>query len=53
MALIEAASHEDDETLQTLWTNLLANHTDPEAEVELDKDLIEVMRQLSAVDEVY
>lgn len=50
LALVDAASLEDDETLQTLWANLLANHTDPEAEVELDKDLIEVIRQLSAID---
>jgi len=33
-----------------LWASLLANHTDPEARVELDRDLIEVVRQLSMVD---
>lgn len=50
LALVEAASREDNDTLQTLWANLLANHNDPESHVELDKDLIEVLRQLSTVD---
>lgn len=50
LAFAEAASREDDDTLQTLWANLLANHNDPETQIELDKDLIEVLRQLSAVD---
>ena len=48
--LVEAASREDDDELQTLWANLLANHSDPQADIELDKDLIEVVRQLSAID---
>jgi len=50
LVLVEAASREDDETLQSLWANLLANHSDPQADVDLDKDLVEVIRQLSAVD---
>jgi hypothetical protein len=50
LVLVEAASREDDEDLRDLWANLLANHTDPNREVEVDKDVIEVIRQLTSVD---
>jgi hypothetical protein len=50
LALVEAASREDEGELQTLWANLLANHADPSRPIELDKDVIEIVRQLTSVD---
>jgi Abortive infection alpha len=50
LALIEAASREDADDLQTVWANVLANHSDPNRGTQVDKDLIEVVRQLTSAD---
>lgn len=49
-AVIEAASREDDDEIQDLWANLLANNSDPGLEVHINKTVIEVVRQLAATD---
>jgi Abortive infection alpha len=50
LALVEAVSREDEEDVQRLWAQLLANHADPNRSLELDKDVIEIVRQLTSVD---
>jgi hypothetical protein len=52
LALIEATSREDAEDLQSLWANLLANHSDPSRSISIDKDIIEIVRQLTSADAV-
>jgi hypothetical protein len=50
LALVEAVSREDEEDVQRLWAQLLANHADPNRSLELDKDVIEIVRQLTSID---
>ena len=48
--LLEAASHESDETLQDLWAQLLANAMDPSSDVSLQRVLIDTLRQFEPID---
>jgi len=50
LVLVDAASREEDDDLQSLWANLLANHTDPNAGVDLDKDILDVLHQMTSID---
>jgi hypothetical protein len=45
--LLEAASAEDDETLQELWANLITNSTDPSTSGQLHPSFIEIIKQLT------
>lgn len=49
-ALFDGASQEDDETVGTLWSNLLANALDTESGVDASRDIIGVLKQLTAKD---
>lgn len=47
---IEALSEESDEHLQDIWANLFTNAMDPSADVDLQKILIETLRQFEPID---
>ncbi len=49
---LTALSEESDDALQELWANLMANAMDPDADVDLQKILIETLRQLEPIDAV-
>ena len=48
--LLEAASHESDETLQDMWARLLANALDPRTDVSLQRILIDTLREFEPLD---
>lgn len=48
--LIEAASLEDNEDLQQLWANLLANAVDPKVENKPKKSFIDILKQMDTFD---
>lgn len=50
--LIEAISEESDETLQEMWARLLTNAMDPNSPVDLERTLIDTLRQLEPHDAV-
>jgi len=45
--LLEAASAEDDGTLQSLWARLIANSTDPNTHIPIHPGYIEIIKQLT------
>jgi len=49
---LAALSEESDNALQELWANLMANAMDPDTDVDLQKILIETLRQLEPIDAV-
>ena len=49
---IEALSEESDDLLQDIWANLFTNAMDPSADVDLQKILIETLRQFEPIDTV-
>ncbi len=49
---LAALSEESDDLLQDLWANLMANAMDPDTDVDLQKTLIETLRQLEPIDAV-
>lgn len=46
--LIEAASMEDDEDVQIMWADLIANATDPEKSTKIKKVYIDLLKSLSS-----
>ena len=46
--MVEAASLEEDETLQALWANLMTNAMDPQYAETIHPSYIDIIRQLSA-----
>jgi hypothetical protein len=46
--MLQAASLEDDETLQELWANLIANAMDPTYAEKIHPAYVEIIKQLSA-----
>ncbi len=48
--LLEAASNEDDETLQDMWAELLANAMDPACDVSLQRVFIDTLKQFEPID---
>lgn len=50
LPLLDAAVTEDDETLQTLWANLLASAMTEKGVTVVTKSFVEVLRQIDVVD---
>ncbi len=50
--LLGAISEESDESLQTLWADLLANTMDPNKDVHLQNVLIDALRKFETVDAI-
>ena len=48
--ILQAASMEDDETLQDIWANLLANAADPSQENSVHLSYVEIVKQLNPED---
>ncbi len=48
--LLQAASEEDEETLQDMWAGLIANATDPDRRLELRKIFTEILSSLEPLD---
>ena len=48
--LLEAASEEDDDSIQSLWAGLIANATDPQRHLEPKKIFIEILSSLEPFD---
>ncbi len=44
--LFEAAGLEEDDNLQTLWANMLANATDPNGTIDLNRKYISILKEL-------
>jgi hypothetical protein len=48
--LIQEASHEDDDDIQSLWAGLVANSTDPNKKLNVKKIYIEILSSLEPID---
>ncbi len=48
--LFEAASLEDNNYVQDLWTNLLVNASDPQSTIELQRSYIDILEQLTPLE---
>lgn len=48
--LLQGASEEDDESLQNMWANLIANSTDPVKRLKLKKVFIDILKSLEPLD---
>lgn len=48
--LIQNASHEDDDDIQSLWAGLIANSTDPNKKLNVKKIYIEILSSLEPID---
>lgn len=50
LPMIESASLEDDDNLQTLWAKLMANAMDPKSHVSLQMSFIDILKNLTILD---
>lgn len=50
LPLLDAASEESDETLQDMWSSLMANAMDPDRDVSLQRIFIDTLKQFDPVD---
>lgn len=48
--LLQAASQEDDESIQNMWAGLIANATDPNKHIEPKKIFIEILSSFEPID---
>lgn len=48
--MLEAASLEDDEDIQEMWTNLLANAASEDSDLQVEPAYVDILRQLSDID---
>ena len=48
--MMENASLEDDDNLQTLWARLMANAMDPKSHVSLQMSFIDILKNLTILD---
>lgn len=48
--LLEAASLEDDDSLQDLWTHLLVNAANAESHINLQRAYIEILKQITSLE---
>jgi hypothetical protein len=50
LSLLESASREDDDNIQEKWAGLLANSTDPNKRIKIQKIYIEILSSLEPLD---